>query len=245
MQWLFGFCRKFAIDGNEVARARRFAGNDDLILAQAAFKRQLRGLKCREDHAFVDDLFGVLAEILIGVFLHLAHDQLLIERAAIHADAHGLSVVARHFANGGELFIAALAGADVAGVDAVFVERLRALRILRQQDVAVVVEIADDGRVAAGIKQPLLDRRDGCGGLRDVYGPADELRTSFGQFDGLLECGFDIGRVRVGHGLDDDRRAAAHADLADLYAIRFAARMPPRCRVKAFNLCVHSLVILA
>ncbi len=71
-----------------------------------------------EDHAFVDDFFGGFAEVFVGVFLHLAHDQFLIQRAAVDADAHGLVVVARDFADGGKLFVAALAGAHVAGIDA-------------------------------------------------------------------------------------------------------------------------------
>ena len=50
----------------------------------------------------------VLPEVLVGVLLHLAHHEFLIQRAAVDADAHGLAVVARHFADGGELFVAAL-----------------------------------------------------------------------------------------------------------------------------------------
>ncbi len=76
-------------------------------------------------HALVDDLFGGEAEDAVGVLLHLAHDQLLIERAAVDADAHGLAVVAGDAADGGELLVAALAGADVAGIDAVLVEGAR------------------------------------------------------------------------------------------------------------------------
>ena len=145
---------------------RNFAGNDDLILAQAAFERQFGGFERGEHHALVDDFFGSFAEVLVGVFLHLAHDQLLIERAAIHADAHGLAVVARDFADGGELLVAPLAVADVAGIDAVFVERAGAIGIFREQDVAVVMKIADDGNVAAGIEQALLDFRNSRGGFR-------------------------------------------------------------------------------
>jgi hypothetical protein len=54
--------------------------------------------------------------------LHFVHDELLIQGAAIDADADWFAVVAGNFANGGKLFVAALAGADVAGIDAVLVE---------------------------------------------------------------------------------------------------------------------------
>ena len=200
-----------------------FAGNDDLIFAQAAFEREFGRFERGEHHALVDDFFGRLAEVAVGVFLHLAHDQLLIERAAVDADAHGLAVVARDLADGGELLVAALAVADVAGIDAVFIERAGAIGIFRQQDVAVVVEIADDRRVAAGIEQAFLDFRDGRGGFRHVHGDADQLGAGLGEFDALLRgCGY-VGGVRVGHGLDDDGRAAADLDLADLYADRLVA----------------------
>ena len=41
-------------------------------------------------------------------------DELLVERAAVDADAHRLAVVARDLADGGELLVAPAAGADVA-----------------------------------------------------------------------------------------------------------------------------------
>ena len=51
----------------------------------------------------------------------------------------------------------------------------------------------------------------------------------------------NVRRIRVGHGLHDDGRASAHAYVSHLHAIRLAARMPARRRVKSFNLCKHSL----
>ena len=147
------FAREVAVDLDQIARARNLAGNDDLVLAQAGFEREFGRFERGKHHALVDDLFGGLAEILVRVLLHLAHDQFLIERAAVDADAHRLAVVARDFADGGELLVAALAVADVAGIDAVLVEGARAIGIFGEQHVAVVVEVADDRRVAAGVEQ--------------------------------------------------------------------------------------------
>ena len=141
------------------------AGDDDLIFAQAALQGELGGFHGGEDHALVDDLFGGEAEIAVGILLHLAHDQFLIERAAIDADAHGLAVIAGDSADRGELFVAALAGADVAGIDAVLVESASAVGIFGQQDVAVVVEIADERSFAAGVEHALLDFGDSGGGF--------------------------------------------------------------------------------
>ena len=85
----------------------------------------------------------------------LLHHQFLIQRAAIHPNAHRLPVVTRDFANRGKLFVAPLSRAHISRIDAVFIERLRALRIFRQQHVPVVVEIPNDRHVAARIQQPL------------------------------------------------------------------------------------------
>ena len=178
-----------------------------------------------EDHALIDDFFRGLTEILFRVLLHFLHHKLLIERAAIDADADGFAVVARHFANGGELFVAALAVADVAWIDAVFIERAGAIGIFREQHVAVVMEIADDRRVAACVEQAFLDFGK-CGGcFRHVDRHADEFRAGLGQFEALLGGCRDVGGVRVGHRLDDDGRAAADLDFADLYADRFVTRL--------------------
>src|SRR5256884_2877975 len=57
-----------------------------------------------------------------------------VERAAVYPDAHGFAVVARDLADGGELFVAALPGADIARIDAVFVELLGAFRAMRSEE---------------------------------------------------------------------------------------------------------------
>ena len=114
-----------------------------------------------------------------------AHDQLLVERAAVDADAHRLAVVDRDLADGGELLVAPLAGADVAGIDAVLVERRGAVGIARQQQVAVVVEVADERRRAAGVEHALLDLGHGGRRFRHVDGDAHHLRAGLGQLDAL------------------------------------------------------------
>ena len=221
MQGLVGFFGEIAVDGDQIAGPRNFAGDDDLVFAQAAFERQLGGLQRGEHHALVDDFFGSLAEVFVGVLLHFPHDQLLIERAAVDADANGLAVVARDLADGGELLVAPLAVAHVAGIDAVFIERAGAIGILRQQDVAVVVKIADDRSVAAGIEKTFLDFGECRGGFRHVYCDADKFRSGLRKLEALLRGGGYVRGVRIGHGLDDHWRAAADLNLADLYANRF------------------------
>ena len=56
----------------------------------------------------------------------------------------GLPAAQRRLDDGRELAVLLVLEADVAGIDAVLVERLGAGRIVGQQRVAVVVEVADD-----------------------------------------------------------------------------------------------------
>src|SRR5215831_10904176 len=108
------------------------------------------------------------------------HYEFLIERTAIHSDADGFSIINRDFANRRKLLIAALAGAHIAGIDAIFVELPGAFGIFGQKDVAVVMEVADDRRAAADIEHALLDFGDGGGSFRHIYSPANDFGARFG-----------------------------------------------------------------
>ena len=151
----------------------------------------------------------------VGVLLHLRHDQLLIERAAIDADADGPAVIDGHLADGRELLVAPSPGADVAGIDAVLVERRRARRVAREQQVAVVMEVADERRRAAGVEHALLDFGHGRGRLGHVDGDAHHLGAGLPQLDALPRGRRRIRRVGHRHRLHDDRGAAADGDVAD------------------------------
>ena len=63
MQGLAGALGERAIDGDQMQGARDFAGDDDLIFAQAALQGELGGFDGGENHALVDDLLGGEAEI--------------------------------------------------------------------------------------------------------------------------------------------------------------------------------------
>ena len=90
---LIGARGELAVDGDEVERPGDLAGDDDLVLAQARLERELGRLEGGEDHAFVDDFLGRVPEVLVRVLLHLLHDELLVQGAAVDADADGLAVV--------------------------------------------------------------------------------------------------------------------------------------------------------
>src|SRR5439155_290881 len=90
---LIGLARQRPIHGDEIARPRRLARDDDLILAEAAVDRDRGPLEARQHQAFVDDLLGGFPEIAVGVLLHLCDDELLVEGAAVHADSDPLIVI--------------------------------------------------------------------------------------------------------------------------------------------------------
>src|SRR5262249_54227770 len=92
-------------------------------------------------------------------------------------------------------------------------------RELGEEDVAVVVEVADDGDVHRGD-----DVGDGAGGRLVVHGHAHQLAARFGEGRDLGGGGRHVGGVGVGQGLNDDRLGAAHADAPDIDRHRRPAR---------------------
>ena len=80
---------------------------------------------------------------------------------------------------------------------------------------AVVVEVADERRGAAGVEHPLLDFGHRRRRLRQVDGDAHHLRSGLSQLDALLRRRRRVGGVGHRHRLDDDGRAAADLDAAD------------------------------
>ena len=89
-----------------------------------------------------------------------------------------------------------------------------------EQQVPVVMKVADERRRAAGVEHPLLDLRHGRGGFRRVDGHADHLRTGLRQLDALPGGRSRIGRVGERHALNDHGRAAADLDAAHPHADR-------------------------
>ena len=188
----------------------RFARQADLLGALGRQQRRLHHRLARH-RARIASAFGEL-----GVLVHQLREQLLIERAPVGADAHRLVVLDRHLDDGGELPVLLVLEADIAGIDAVLVERLGAGRMIGEQLVADVVEVADQRHVDAHLQQPLLDVRHGGGRLVAVDRDAHDLGAGARQRRDLARGAFDVGGVGIGHRLHDDRRAAADRDAADV-----------------------------
>jgi hypothetical protein len=88
--------------------------------------------------------------------------------------------------------------------------------MLGQKLVADVMKVADERHGDAPFEQPLLDVGDGGGRLIAIDRDAYEFGAGAGQRRHLPRGTLDIGRIRIGHRLHDDRRPAAHRDAANL-----------------------------
>ena len=151
-----------------------------------------------------------------GVLVHQAREQLLIEAAPVDADAYRLGVLQRQLDDLRILPVALGLEADVAGVDAVLVERLGAGGVVAEQRVAVVVEVADEGHAHAHLRETVADVGHRLGGLVAIDRDAHQLGAGTGQRRRLADGALDVGGVGVGHRLHDDGRIAADDHAADV-----------------------------
>ncbi len=142
-------------------------------------------------------------------------EQFLVERTPVGADPDALAVLRCEFDDGTELPVLLLAEADVAGIDAVFVQRLGAGGVIGQKLVADVVEVADERHIDAAQHQPVADVGDGGSRLVAIHGDAHDLGAGAPEGRHLADGRLDVGRVRVGHGLDDDRMPTADHHRSD------------------------------
>ena len=160
--------------------------------------------------------------------------QLLVERAPVRPDPHRLAVADGDLDDLAELQVALVLEADVARVDAVFIERLGARRMLGEQLVADIMEVADQRNRYAHRREPVADIGNGRRRLFAIDGQADEFRTGASERGDLPSRRLDVGGVGVGHRLDDDGSAAADFDrggpIADDGCDGGAARAWTKCR---------------
>ena len=118
------------------------------------------------------------------------------------------------FDHGAEVVVVLAADTDVAGIDAVLRQRARAVGILRQQQMAVVVEVADDGHAQPSLSSRSTIRGDGGRGFVVVDGDAHQLGAGRGERRDLPDGGGDVGGIGVRHGLHHNWCIAAHAHTA-------------------------------
>ncbi len=179
-------------------------------------------------HGFMHDGARVDGICRTVVFIHQRGQQRLIKRAPVHADAHGALKLQRGFNHAGEVAVLLLLEAHIAGIDAVFRQRLGAGRMVIEQRVAVVMEITHQRHGHAHLVQPIADMGHGLGRFIAVHGDADKLGAGPCKVCRLAGGAFNIGRIRIGHGLHDNGRAAAHLDVAHHDSMGFSPRFSSR-----------------
>ena len=141
MQCVVRLRRQIGVDVNQILYPAHFAGQDDPVLFQADFFRARGAGQCGFDQCIVCDFRQFFRGFRAGVFVQFPGQQFLVERPPIDADADWFFMAAGELNHLAELQITLFSTADVAGVDAVFRQRLGTGWMLFQQLVAIEVKI--------------------------------------------------------------------------------------------------------
>ena len=236
MERVIGTLAQHAVDRDQVLDRRDLGREDDAVALEADLLRPRRRQERRPDHRLARDCAGLEGLRARGVFVHERGQELLVERAPVGADAHRLAVADRDLDDLAELQVALVLEADIAWIDAIFVERLGAGRMIGEQLVADIVEVADQGRAHAALQQRVADMGHRGGGLVAVDRDPHHFGAGPPKRRDLAGGRLDVGGVGIGHRLDDDRRAAADHDrrlaLADPNPDGRMARERSRGRVR-------------
>ena len=219
MQRIVTARREFAVHHDQVLHAADLARKNDAIARQADFFRLLRILHRRHDQGLAHDVGRLSWHRQARIVIHHAAEQIRVQTSPIDADAHRLAVAACRFDHCRELVIALRPATNVTGIDAVLVEDLRAIRILRQQFVAIEMKITDERYAATVAFEQVADFGHGRGRFRAIDRDAHELRTGLREISHLTGGGLHVRGISIGHRLHNDRRASTHrnagnADLA-------------------------------
>jgi hypothetical protein len=205
-----------AVDGDEVLDPGDLRAEQDAVVGQPGLLGHDGGAERALEHCLDHHVLGVSWLGAARVLVHQLGEEVLVEGAPVDADADGLAVLDGGLDDRAEVLVVAF-GADVARVDPVLGQGAGAVGVAREEQVAVVVEVADDGDVAADVAEAPDDLGDGLRGLVGVDGDADELAAGAGEVLDLLGGAGGVGRIGVRHRLDDDRVIAADAYAADVH----------------------------
>ena len=204
-----------AVDVNQALRAGDLGAQNDPVVRQSVFLGHLGGAQRALDDRLLGDFLGFERLGAAGVLVHHPSQQSLVQGSPVDADAHGLVVLDGNTNHGAEIVVVLLADVDIAGIDAVLGEKPGAVGKLGQQQMAVVVEIADDGNGNALRFESPEDIGQGGGGGFRVDRDTDELRSRASERRNLPDGRGGVRRVRVGHGLNDDRMRSADQHASD------------------------------
>src|SRR6266550_9108818 len=106
----------------------------------------------------------------------------MLDRAIpVDADAYWLLIFDCDFDHGAEVGIVFSADADISRIDSILGQRASALRIFLQQDVSVVMEVADDGDTHILTLKLLDNGRDRGSSPVVIYRDSNQLGPGTGQ----------------------------------------------------------------
>src|SRR6185369_5770846 len=212
-----------AIDIDEVLNSADFCADDDLIGTEAVLFCELGGAQCAQHHGFHHYVASFQRLRTLCVLVHHVCEKSLVERSPVHADANRLLVLDGALDHGAEVVVVFASDGNVSGIDPVLCQGLGAGRVLLEKDVAVVVEVADDGYLDSHHAEFFDHRVDRFSGVVVIDGDADELGTGEGEVGNLPDGRADVGGISVGHGLHHDWCISAHPNPTDIGGIRFTA----------------------
>jgi hypothetical protein len=180
-------------------------------------------------HGVERHLSGILGFGELGILIHHAGEQRRIERPPIDADPDWFLILNGHFDHGPEIVIGLSTDVHVSWIDAVFGQRAGAIGILLEKNVAVIVEIADDGHADAELLERIDDFRKRCRRVFGIDRHADQLRAGLRQRHHLIDRGRNIGRIGIGHGLYDNRMITPDLHTANVHHDRLTAGLYHIC----------------
>ncbi len=145
------------IDGDQVLDVADLGREQDLVAAHAELFGPGRRQQRRLDDGFALHGGGGDGMGRDGVLVHEAGQQFLVERAPVDPDAHRLVVAIGDLDERRELRIALGLEADIARIDAILRQRLGAGRMIGEELVADIVEVAHQRHVIAHRGEAVAD----------------------------------------------------------------------------------------
>ena len=227
MQRIIAARGELRVDVEQIADAGDLGRQDDHVVAEAVALGGSGGLERAGDHGLNHHVARGQRLRQLAVLVHHARQQTLIKRSPVDADADRLVILDGALDHDAEVRIVFAPDRNVAGIDAVLGEGARSGRIFLEQDVAVVMKVADDRHAQAALFESFNNVRNGCRGVFIVDRDANQLGAGESERRNLGNCGLYVGRIGVGHRLDDDGNFPADSDVADADGWSFSAGESP------------------
>ena len=122
---------------------------DDLLNKADLYERE-----GKSQHDYVARIAGLSAACVV---VHQAGEKILIQRSPVDTNPNRLLVFQSDFDDRSEIVVVLAAHSNIAGIDSIFVERCCTIWILAQQNVPVVMKIANNRRCNVPIPQTIYD----------------------------------------------------------------------------------------